>query len=222
MTFYGMNTEVKTRAPHPSTAWAKLNWKTWTFVYYDRTDGIEKDLVLPEEFIVVAEGMWVQGFTDQGYWSNEIHSTTDELMQIRSTGENKLKFEGTWKDIKDKVKASGLNLWKHIHFVVPGDETIRTLKIKGKAWLEWSNFLEENKYAPANFRIKITEMKEEKNKAIKYMLPVFAKGSALSEEDKALQAKAGGVIKAWHDENMIKVDEAEWVEKEIDDNSLPF
>lgn len=218
MTFYGMS-EQKARDPHPSTAWGKLNGKTGTFVYYDRTDGIEKDMELPGEFIVVAEWMWVQGFTDQGYWSNEIYSSTDEVMQIRSSSDNKVKFEGTWKDIKDKVKASGLHLWKHIHFIEPGKADIKTIKIKWTAWLTWSNFLDENKFACGNNRIKITGMKEEKNKAIKYFVPQFALGSALTDEDKAQQTKLANVISGWHEHNKISIDELGQEEKPTE---LPF
>lgn len=221
MTLYWLKPEV-TREPHPSTAWAKLSWKTWKFTYWDREAKEEKELKVPEEFIVVAEWMWVQWFVDVWYWSNEIFSSTDEAIQIRAQDTNKVKFEWAWKDIKDKVKAFWLPLWKHIHFVEPGSEEIKTLKIKGKAWVKWSDFLNDNRFAPWDFRIKIAKMEKEKNWAVTYFVPVFDKGSALSDEDRALQAKVASVIWNWHDNNKIWLDEIADVEEPVDDNELPF
>lgn len=219
---YWLQDATEAKQPHPSTAWAKLNSKTWTFTYWDREAKEEKELNVPKEFIVIWEWMWVAWFVDVGYWSNEIFSSTNEAIQIRDWQTNKIKFEWAWKDIKDKVKAFGLPLWKHIHYVEPGSEEIKTLKIKGKAWVAWSDLLNETPYAPSKYKISIGWFKDEKNGAIKYKVPVFKLGTELTEEDKELQKKVATVLGDWHSKNKISLDQV--VEKpSIDDvDSLPF
>lgn len=219
---YWQTTNDKPKMNHPSVARAKFSGKEWKFTYWDRDAREEKELPMDKEVIVVGEWMGVQGFVDKGYWSNEVFNTSDEVLQIRASDDNKMKFEGTWKDIKDKVKGFWLSLWKHIHFVYPGDDKIWTIKLKGMAWVQWSNFLEEHKFAPNNYKIKVEWMKDEKKWAIKFKVPVFAIGSELTEEDKAAQIQWATELWEYHEATKIGVGDISTKQDAEDTNELPF
>lgn len=213
------NSELK----HPTTIWTKWSGKDWVFRWRDREKQAEVELKLPEEFIVVAEGMGVDGFIDWAIMSNEFFDSKNDIVKVRDLKNKSVMYSGVWTDIKDKVKAAQLPIWKHLHVIFPGEDGIKTLKIKGTAWVAWSDFNTLNAWAPANNRIKITWSIKGKKGATTFVTPKFELGNPLSEEDKELQKKYGEEIKKYYLATKLGKEEIKDVAKNVDDvDTLPF
>lgn len=213
------NSELK----HPTTIWTKWSGKDWVFRWRDREKQAEVELKLPEEFIVVAEGMGVDGFIDWAIMSNEFFDSKNDIVKVRDLKNKSVMYSGVWTDIKDKVKAAWLPVWKHLHVIFPGEDWIKTLKLKGTAWVAWSDFNTLNAWAPANNRIKITWSIKGKKGATTFVTPKFELGNPLSDEDKELQRKYGEEIQQYYLATKLGKEEIKDVAKNVDDvDNLPF
>ena len=197
-------------------------------MYWDRDAQVEKELDLPKEFTVVAEGWSVKGYLQDkwGVFSNEIYSFANDILTIRD-GNGWIISEWLWKDIKEKTKALGLKLTKNIHYVGEDDlNTLKTLCIKGawlKAWLD--TFKDDNRNAPAFKRIKLSKVEEWKTWAVKYTFPVFEPASDLSAEDRQAQQTFGTAISNYISSTNTTVEEykeQQAANAAADEDSLPF
>ena len=208
---------------HPTTIWTKWSWKDWIFKWWSREEEKEITLKLPEEFIIVAEGMGVDWFIESSIMSNEFYDAKNDIVKVKDMKNKNTLHIGTWNEIKDKVKASWLPLWKHLHVIFPGEEWIKTLKIKWTAWMAWSEFNSNNAWAPANNRIKITWTIKWKKWATTFVTPKFELGTPLTEEDKELQRKYWEEIKKYYEATRIPAEEVVAEENKIDNVAdLPF
>lgn len=222
MTFYWQSESTGSELRHPTTIWTKWSGKDGVFRWWDREKQAEVELKLPEEFIVVAEGMWVDWYIDWAVSSNEFFSKND-FVKVRSWSDRRTMYSGRWEDIKDKVKATGLPVWKHLHVIFPGEEGIKTLKIKWTSWVAWSDFNTINPWAPANNRIKITWTIKGKKWATTFVTPKFELGTPLTAEDKELQKKYGTEVLNYYQATKITEEEAVLDKKDIDNaENLPF
>lgn len=222
--FYWQQTNNPTaELKHPTTIWTKWSWKDGVFKWRDKTQEKEIELKLPEEFIVVCEGMWVEGFINNTIMSNEFFDAKNDVVKVRDLKTKSVLNIWTWNNIKDKVKATWLPLWKHLHVIFPGEEWIKTLKLKWTAWVAWSDFNTINAWAPANNRIKITWTIKWKKGATTFVTPKFELGSALTEEDKELQRKYSWEIQKYYEATKITNEEVVAEENKIDNvTELPF
>lgn len=213
------NSELK----HPTTIWTKWSWKDGVFRWWDKSQEKEIELKLPEEFIVVCEWMWVEGFINNTIMSNEFFDAKNDIVKVRDMKTKSVLNIWTWNNIKDKVKATWLPLWKHLHVIFPGEEGIKTLKLKWTAWVAWSDFNALNPWAPANYRIKITWSLKGKKGATTFVTPKFELGNALTEEDKELQKKYSWEIQKYYEATKVSNEEVVAEENKIDNvNDLPF
>lgn len=224
MTFYWQQTNnSNSELRHPTTIWTKWSWKDWIFKWWDRTAEKEIELKLPEEFIVVAEWMGVDWFIDSPIMSNEFFNAKEDIVKVRDMKNKNTMFIWTWTDIKEKVKATWLPLWRHLHIIVPWEEWIKTLKLKGTAWVAWSDFNTINPWCAANNRIKITWTIKGKKGATNFVTPKFELGTALSDADRELQAKYWKEIQDYYLATRVSKDEVKQEENKINDiDNLPF
>lgn len=224
MTFYWQeSTNPNAGLHHPTTIWTKWSGKDWVFRWWDRSQEKEIELKLPEEFIVVAEWMGVEWFSDWSVTSNEFFKSKEDIVKVRNWWNNTTLYQWIWDVIKDKVKAAGFPLWKHLHVIFPGEDWIKTLKIKGTAWVAWSDFNTINPWAAANNRIKITWTIKGKKGASTFVTPKFELGAPLSDEDKEIQKNKGKEILDYYEATRITPEQAKAEQKDIDDiNNLPF
>lgn len=223
--FYWNNTTVE-KPRHPSSEWA--NRKSWAFSAWDRDVQEEKEITLPEEFVVVADSWSIKGRleTKWGVWSNEIYSFPNDILTVRNNNWEVL-YEWKYKDIKDDLAKVWLKLIRNIHYVDPKDyDVLKTFCIKGaasKAWFE--TFSNENRNLPGFKRIKLDEVKDGKTWAVKYKYPVFAWASDLTAEDRVAQQKWQAALITYKDATITTEDdmaEAKAVNDLTDDTSLPF
>lgn len=223
MFYWQQTNNPSSELKHPTTIWTKWSWKDGVFRWWDKSQEKEIELKLPEEFIVVAEGMWVEGFINNSIMSNEFFDAKNDIVKVRDMKTKNVLNIWTWNNIKDKVKATWLPLWKHLHVIFPGEEWIKTLKLKGTAWVAWSDFNAINNKAPANYRIKITWSLKGKKGATTFVTPKFELGSALTEEDKELQRRYSWEIQKYYEATKITNEEVVAEENKIDNvNDLPF
>lgn len=189
MTFYGKTNTVE-RPKHPSSQWA--NWKNWVFSAWDREAQEEKEITLPEEFVVVADSWSIKGWleTKWNVWSNEIYSFKEDILTVRNNAGEVL-YEGKYADIKPELAKVWLKPTRNIHYVDPKDyETLKTFCIKGAASKAWfDSFSWENSRLPGFKRIKLAQIKDWKTGAVKYKYPIFEWASDLTAEDRVAQQK---------------------------------
>ena len=225
MFYWKQNQSSTSELKHPTTMWSKRSWKDWVFRWWDRENQKEVEIKLPEEFIVVAEGMWVDGYIDSPIGSNEFFNAKDDIVKVRDYKSKNAMFIWTWGTIKDKVKATGLPLWKHLHIIDPNakETKIITLKIKWTAWVSWSDFNTLNQFAPRNNRIKITGTVKGKKWATTFVTPKFELWAPLSEDDKVLQEGASKQIEDYYLATKVTKEEVKQENKKYDDvDQLPF
>lgn len=222
--FYWNNANVD-KPHHPSSQ--RANRKNWAFSAWDRDKQEEVEVVLPEEFVIVADSWSVKWRLESkwGVWSNEIYSFKDDILTVRNNNWEVL-YEWKYKDIKDELWKVGLKLTRNIHYVDPKDyDTLKTFCIKwaaSKAWFE--TFSNENRNLPWYKRIKLDKIKEWKTGAVKYKFPVFEWSTDLTSEDRLAQQKWQTALITYKDATIATEDdlaEAKVIKEETVDE-LPF
>ena len=225
--FYWQSENKAPKASHPSLSWA--NWKDGKFIYWDRDAQEEKELTLPEEFVIIADSRSIKWWLEtKGWvWSNESYSFATEPFTVKDKEWHTL-YSWLWKDIKQDVKAAKLGLTKNIHYFDPAKpDEIRTLCIKGAALKAWMDvFKDDLRNAPGYHRIKLEKVDSWKVGKNEFTFPVFGAGSDLTAEDRVNQQKLWAELMTYRD--TAKADaEAEEVNNQLDrelkgDEELPF
>lgn len=220
--FYGKSESNTPKKLHPSLSWA--NWKDWKFVYWDRDEQVEKELTLPEEFVVIADSWSIKWWLEsKGWvWSNEVYSFANDPFTVKDKEWHTL-YNGLWKDIKQDIKAVRLGLTKNIHYLDPAKpDEIRTICVKGswlKAWMDV--FKDDLRNAPAFKRIKLDKVDEGKVGSVKFTFPVFAPASDLTADDRIAQQKLGTELINYKESEQANA-ETEEVKSTMEEDTLPF
>ena len=174
--------------------------KNGALSYYDKEAGEDVNVPTPLRFVVLDTLATIKGWhaeEETGIWSNEVKSVGKEILNVRTR--NGLVASGVWKDIKDEVKAEGGKYYSSIYIATKGKsgQEIHNLALKGSAvnaWIEFANANDLRKNA-----VVLTDWVEEgKNKAVKYMVPVFeAVPMEDGEYDEAVELATN--LKEYHD-----------------------
>jgi hypothetical protein len=161
-----------------------LEWSSTErkFNYYDKTAGKQVYLDLPLKFIYLDSKATIKGYspaTESSIYSNDVANTKNEKLIVRSF---KGKFpiaEGFYQEIKAKVEEAG---GKYHASIYAFSDTLGVINIavKGDALKEWSNFATANRKSFLGSHIEVASVDERKNGAIKYTVPVFKSGEAIS------------------------------------------
>mgnify|MGYP003402812766 CR=1 FL=1 len=163
--------------PNPSHCTIEWSGKDGHFYYYDKE--LQKDIVIKEpfSFIVLDQLVSIAGFSDRlqcGFYSNEVHDTTKELLHVRSQKGN---FEeaGLYKDLKPKLIVEGAKYCKNIYVAtnIGGSLVIAKMKLVGAAFSEWYDFEKMNKEKVYAAGITCKKAIEKKKGTNTYQCPVF-------------------------------------------------
>lgn len=223
--FYWIAESSTPKRLHPSLSWA--NWKEDKFKYWDRDEQVEKEYVLPDEFVVIADSWSIKGWLESkwGVWSNEIYSFANDPFVVKDNNGNTL-YSGLWKDIKNDIKAVRLWLTKNIHIFDPAKpDEIRTICLKGsglKAWMDV--FKDDLRNAPWFKRIKLDKVDSWKVGKVEFKFPVFAPASDLTADDRVNQQKLWTELMNYKNQAKDEID-AEVADHETKDeeyDELPF
>lgn len=171
---------------HPCKKFIDYKGDTGQFFYYDKDAQKKVELLAPMYLVVLDELATITGFNKEfkcGIFSNEVHSTKKEDMNVR-TFKGGRSLVGKYADIKDAIKAMGGSYTQSVYamLVTEGNTELVNFRFHGASLNEWI----DKKINAQKFIIGIVDFVQKQNGGIKYMAPVF-KPFALSEE---LNAKA--------------------------------
>lgn len=210
------NTE-KSVSSNPTSKY--LEWKSndKAFSYYDKEAGQNVKVELPLKFVFLQHYHTVKGWNDasaSGIYSNEVFYIGSEPMTVRSFKGGVL-AEGLYKDIKSNIVNAGGKYHRSV-YVMLEDGTIANLSFKGAVVREWSDFMEANRSLTDAQWIEVKEAREEKKGSVKYSVPSFKMGPALSKQDSSNADSVASTLKSYLDGYFNKKEEVTSGEVELD------
>jgi hypothetical protein len=210
------NTE-KSVSSNPTSKY--LEWKSndKAFSYYDKEAGQNVKVELPLKFVFLQHYHTVKGWNDasaSGIYSNEVFYIGSEPMTVRSFKGGVL-AEGLYKDIKSNIVNAGGKYHRSV-YVMLEDGTIANLSFKGAVVREWSDFMEANRSLTDAQWIEVKEAREEKKGSVKYSVPSFKMGPALSKQDSSNADSVASSLKSYLDGYFNKKEEVTSGEVELD------
>lgn len=185
---------------NPVQRYFTLKLSTGQVTHYNKD--AKKDVVVadPFTFIVLDALSVIGGYSDDkksGIWSNEVRSTRDEELVVRTR--DGVLVKGLYSDIRDTIKAEGGKFGKSlfIAFLDDGEWKLGNLKLIGAGFSEWFDF-EKGKRFDADPGVLISSWEERRKGRNEYFVPVFESwevgaddlGAAM-ELDKQLQEYLG-------------------------------
>lgn len=162
-----------------------LKWKgaEGHFIMWNKSTEKE-ETVNPKRMLFLDKLFTVKGFSDkhqQGIYSNEIHSTKTEQLNVRVFGNDSVSIVGLYDEIKDKM-PSGAKLGNSLYVMCEGE--IMNLQLTGSALSAWIEFCKANKTWQSGAIVFEGKSDQKKKGATKYYEPIFSLTEATSEEDK--------------------------------------
>ena len=185
---------------NPVQRYFTLKLSTGQVTHYNKD--AKKDVVVadPFTFIVLDALSVIGGYSDDkksGIWSNEVRSTRDEELVVRTR--DGVLVKGLYSDIRDTIKAEGGKFGKSlfIAFLDDGEWKLGNLKLIGAGFSEWFDF-EKGKRFDADPGVLISSWEERRKGRNEYFVPVFESWEvgaddlhAAMELDKQLQEYLG-------------------------------
>lgn len=209
-----------TTSNNPTTKY--LEWKSndKAFSFYNKEAGAKEEVKLPLKFLFLQHYHTVKGFNDtsnSGIYSNEVYYIGTEEMAVRSF-KGGLIAEGLYKDIKPKIVNAGGKYHRSV-YVMMEDGSIANFAFKGAVVKEWSDFINDNQNLLDNQWVEIKDAKDEKKGSVKYSVPVFTVGEAISKDVAKKADTKADELKAFLEErvaaNKVEVVAAETVEDDL-------
>lgn len=234
-------------AANPSTRWFEWNGEVGTVRYYDKTAKKNVDVGADFGFVLLDQLGGVRGWHDpsqSGIFSNEVKDTRADMLIVKAFKGGTL-AEGLYKDIKDRVNASGGSFTANCYIGFKDDTgalALGCLRFKGSALGAWMEFTKAHRADLYTKGLKITGYTEGKKGRIVFRVPTF-KTVELSEAsnrvaiglDSELQAFLSVYLKKnkrdqvdttaahVHDEDVVSGNEDyEYEPPPHDDSDIPF
>ena len=160
---------------NPSELFIKFSGKTGKFNYWDSTIEKQQEMDNPEFLVVENDVACVSGYHDASgsiIYSNEISKFGGELsIKARKGGEI---ATGKWRDIKDKVVASGGRYTRSIYAVIFEEDQAKLVNIRlvGSACKAWMDF--EKETDPTGKIVSVSKLVKGKKGATSFNIPIFA------------------------------------------------
>lgn len=180
----GFSDRNENRVTNPAQIFLSWNSKEKCFTYYDKESEKNQVVSTPFTFLVLKELSTIRGWDEDSksqIYSNEVVDISKEKMAVRSF-KGGLIAEGVYKDIKDKIVASGAHYSKSIYAMTKGGKLIN-VNLKGAAFGEWINFTKKSRNRLGDEWVTVTGSKTEKNGGVTYEVPVFSFSGVLSKDD---------------------------------------
>lgn len=161
-----------------------LSWSSpeKKFYYYDKEKGTNIFVELPMSIIFLDAKATIKGFhagTQSSIYSNDVANTKNEKFVVRSFKSPIPLAEGFYQEIKAKLGDIGGDY--HVSLYAFSDSLgVINIAMKGAALKEWSDFATANRKSFLGSYIEIKGADDRKNGAIKYSVPLFATGGAIS------------------------------------------
>ena len=208
--------EVKKTLVNPTSRYMEWKSNDQAFQFYDRDAGQNIKVELPMKFLFLQHYHTLKGFSEShniGMYSNEVFYIGSEPMSLRTQPKRDrdgnliqksiLIAEGLYKDIKPQVLAAGGKYHRSV-YVMLEDGTVANLSFKGSVVSEWSSFMDNNKNNVDNAWIEIKEAKQMKKGSIKYSVPEFTLGKAITKVQSDMADDAASKLKTHFDAYFAK------------------
>ncbi len=172
--------------PQTNPATKFIDWKSndKCFSYYDKEKQENVLIPLPFKFLVLDELHAVKGWNDattSGIYSNEVKFISKEILTVKPFKGNEI-AKGIYKDIKERVQASGGHYVKSIYIMLE-DFTMANIQLKGSAVQSWGEFTQKTRNRLPEEWITVNSAKEGKKGAVKFYVPEFSFLQSLSEDE---------------------------------------
>jgi hypothetical protein len=198
------SSEVKTSS-NPTSRYMEWKSNDQAFEFYDKNVGQKIKVELPMKFLFLQHYHTVRGYSEasnSGIYANEVFYIGSEPMAVRSH-KGGLIVEGLYKDIKSQVLAAGGKYHRSVYGMLE-DGTIVNLSFKGAVVSEWSNFMDDNKNNVDNAWIEVNEAKQMKKGSVKYSVPQFTLGKAITKVQSDMADNAASKLKTHFDAYFAK------------------
>jgi hypothetical protein len=161
---------------------------TWSsndkcFTYWDKNSESDKVLSLPINFVHFDEWATVKGWhedSESRIFSNEVKSTLVEPFAVKAWKHKGVLLEGLYQAIKEKLEIIGGKYSVSLYAELDGE--IVNFSFKGAALAAWSDFSKENRKSFLGNYVKISGGLDAKKGSVKYTVPVFEIGGAISAD----------------------------------------
>lgn len=183
---------------NPATSYVAWASNEKSFRFYDKLAKEKTVKSLPLEFIILKQGSAVKGWDDnaqEGIYSNIITNVSSQEFRVRSA--SGLIATGLYKDIKETVKSKGAHYEAKVFALCNGE--IIMIELKGAVLGEWSTFLKSNSNKLVSYKVIVKKADDRKKGAVKYSVPIFEIGKALTKEEMDKANESYDLAKAYLD-----------------------
>jgi hypothetical protein len=205
--------------PQSNPATKFIDWKSndKCFSYYDKETSSNIQIPLPFKFLVLDEMHCIKGWNDatqSAIFSNEVKFIGTETMTVKPFKGNEI-AKGLYKDIKEKVKASGGHYVKSIYIMLE-DGSLANLQLKGSSVQAWGEFTQKTRSRLADEWIEVKTAKDGKKGAVKFSIPEFTFLRSINDDEANQADEVFNVLEAYLKTYLAKA-EVPVVETEIDE-----
>jgi dsDNA-binding SOS-regulon protein len=159
---------------NPAKLFIEWSGSEGKFSYYDKDKKEKVFLDMPVRFIPLDVLSTVKGYDEnakKGYWSNEVRSTKQDVMVLRS--KDGVEHTGLYETIKEKFSSKGVDYIQSVYaaFKIGKELSIVNFQLKGSALSPFIEFCKGKKISEIGVEIKSSTPK--KKGAVKYFEPVY-------------------------------------------------
>jgi membrane-bound inhibitor of C-type lysozyme len=218
------------QTPQANPATKFINWKSndKNFSFYDKELKENIAIPLPFKFLVLDELHSVKGWNDassSSIYSNEVKFISKETMTVKSFKGGEI-AKGFYKDIKEKIVASGGHYTKSI-YVMLEDGSLANLQLKGSAVQMYGEFTQKTKSRLTDEWVQVASAKEGKKGAVKFNTPEFSFLKSLNEVESEQADEAFNILESYlktylNRSTAAVVDNIEVVDEAILEDDLEF
>jgi hypothetical protein len=213
--------------PQSNPATKFIDWKSndKCFSYYDKETSSNIQIPLPFKFLVLDEMHCIKGWNDatqSAIFSNEVKFIGTETMTVKPFKGNEI-AKGLYKDIKEKVKASGGHYVKSIYIMLE-DGTLANLQLKGSSVQAWGEFTQKTRSRLADEWIEVKTAKDGKKGAVKFSIPEFTFLRSINDEEANQADEVFNTLEAYLKTYLAKAEVpiVETETDEVDENADPL
>lgn len=211
--------------------------------YYDKDAKKQVELGSDFSFVLLDQLGSVRGWHDassSGIYSNEVRDTRAEILLVKAFKGGQL-AQGVYKDIKDRVAASGGKFVSNCYIAYKGDNgefELGVLRFKGAGLQSWMEFTKANRADLYKKGVKITGAVDCKKGRIVYKTPTLKLvdlSEATNDAAIALDVELQEFLETYLNQNKrvqtdvaathVRDEDADYNEPEppaVDDDDIPF
>jgi len=203
---------------NPSTKFIEWKSNEKCFSFYNKEASQNELISLPFKFLVLDELHSIKGWNDatsSGIFSNEVKFISKEEMTVKPYKGNEI-AKGLYKDIKEKVQASGGYYVKSIYIMLE-DGSLANIQLKGSAVQKWGEFTQKTRTRLPDEWVCVSKALDGKKGAVKFTTPEFSFLNSLSDEENEKADECFNLLESYLKTYLAKAEPALEEIKEYDE-----